>query len=104
MIPLSDRGVRMSGFFALLLRLIGLALLLAGFAVLGYDLLAWRETGVFAATGLGQLWAALDPSDAETYSDSLSPIALGLWSAPILAVLGLFLLWAFRRRRRRIYY
>jgi hypothetical protein len=91
-------------FFALVLRLIGLILLLAGFAVLGYDLLAWRESGAFAATGLGQLWTALDPAGAEAYAGSLSPLLLELWSAPILAVLGIVLLWAFRRRRRRIYY
>src|ERR1700684_1052958 len=80
---LRERLRDMKRLLALIARLIGLLLLLTAFAVLGHDLLAWREKGAFAP-GRG------------------SPVmvtGLKSWVVPVLAVPGLVLAWAFRKRR-----
>jgi hypothetical protein len=101
----------MKRFFALLARLIGFLLLLTAFAVLGHDLLAWRENGAFAPTATGQLWqyvhnaslsALQEAAQRYTAPGLWNPVmvtGLKSWVVPVLAVPGLILAWMFRKRR-----
>jgi hypothetical protein len=101
----------MKRLLALMARLIGLLLLLAAFAVLGHDLLAWRESGAFAPTAAGQLWHYIHNVSLSAIQEAGQRyIAPGLWNpvvvsglkswvVPVLAVPGLVLAWAFRKRR-----
>ena len=91
-------------------RLIGWVIVLAGLAVLGRDLLAWRDMGQFAPIVLGQLWYDLHPTSLQLFQpavqrylhpalwdDVIQPVLL-LWAAPVLIALGLLLALLFRRR------
>jgi hypothetical protein len=97
-----------------LVRFIGWALLLIGLIVLGRDLLAWYESGIFAPLSLGDLWRQIDGSGIVTLESGLSPSVWGvtrrallIWAAPALLIPGIMLLWGNarernpRRRRRR---
>ena len=102
----------MRRLFAFLARVIGFLLLLAAFAVLGHDLLAWRENGVFVPTASGQLWHYVHRASLGALQEGvqryISPqlwdpfivTALQFWVVPVLAVPGIFLAWVFRKRRR----
>jgi hypothetical protein len=101
----------MKRLLALIARIIGLLLLLTAFAVLGHDLLAWRENGAFAPTATGQLWNYVHNASLSAIQEAVQRyIAPGLWNpvmvtglkswvVPVLAVPGLVLAWAFRKRR-----
>ena len=97
-------------------RLLGWLLLLAALAVLGRDLIAWHETHSFAPIALGQLWYDIDRGSLNTLQaavqrhvapwlwDPVIATVLRWWAVLVLAVLGVFFRWAFRRRghgRRR---
>jgi hypothetical protein len=102
----------MRGFFALILRLIGFLLLLVAFAVLGHDLLAWRENGVFTPTATGQLWHYVHHASLSAIQEAVQRYiapelwdpgiitALKVWVVPVLALPGLFLAWRYRKGRR----
>jgi hypothetical protein len=73
-------------------RLFGWVLLLLGLAVLLRDGLVRLDTG---------RWVPLAVGDVRGWSEGVPEIALALWIAPPLTVLGLALMLVFRRRRRR---
>jgi len=81
-------------------RGIGWALVLAGLIVLGRDLIAWRDAAPFATSSLYDLWFALGRASLLRLQTALAPflwqmlrMALTLWAAPTLIVLGLALAW-----------
>jgi hypothetical protein len=97
-------------------RLLGWLLLLAALAVLGRDLIAWHATGHFVPIATGQLWYDLDRGSLNLAQAAIqrhvatwlwNPVVttiLSFWAVLVLAVPGLLLLWACRRRgysRRR---
>jgi hypothetical protein len=102
----------MRQLFAFIARLIGFLLLLAAFAVLGHDLLAWRENGVFTPTATGQLWHYVHHASLSAIQEAVQryiapelwdPVivtVLRFWVVPVLALPGIFLAWRFRKRRR----
>lgn len=102
----------MRRFFALITRLIGFLLLLAALAVLGHDLLAWRESGVFSPTTTGQLWHYVHRASLGAIQEAVQRYiapglwdpgivtALRFWAVPVLGLPGLYLAWRFRKRRR----
>lgn len=101
-------------------RVLGWLLLLSGLAIFGYDVWQWwtgsgGPEGRFTLTSIAEVWAAIDanslvglgslfqqrlfPGNPELYSDWVVPAL----SAPAVlppAVLGLFFLILFKRRRR----
>jgi hypothetical protein len=96
----------------IVVRIIGWVLLLAGIVVLGRDLMAWRDSGVFAPVSLGQLWLELHRDSLVGMEDALAPWLLQIVRALLVPpaavgflVAGLVLAWAGRkrgsRRRRR---
>jgi|SRR5690242_14951116 len=97
-------------------RLLGRIVVLCAIIVLGRDLFAWYASGRFEPVALGQLWFDINPTSLEELQPAIQrhihpalwdwvvqPILL--WYAfPTLLVLGLVLMWLFRRRepgRRR---
>ena len=102
----------MNRFFAFIARLFGLLLLLGACAVLGHDLLGWKENGVFAPTATGQLmqylhqfdWSGIQDAAQRYVSPNLwDPVilsALKSWAVLVLAVPGLLLTLAYRKRPR----
>jgi hypothetical protein len=94
-------------------RIIGWLLVLAALVVLVADLIARLDTGHFALTALGELWYRISPNSlllaqpavqrhlAPWLWDPVIQTVL-LWPASlVLAVPGLALLWACRKRDRR---
>ena len=78
----------MRGFFALIARLIGFLLLLVAIAVLGHDLLAWRENGVFSPTSIGQLWHYVHRASLSAIQEAVQRyIAPELWDPGIITAL-----------------
>jgi hypothetical protein len=101
-----------------IVRFIGWLLLLAALIVLGRDLLAWYDTGVFAPVSIEDLWANLHHASLDrveaTIQRTVAPFVwtgivqavLRFWAGLSLAVLAFLLIWAGqsrddRRRRRR---
>jgi len=94
-------------------RVVGWAVFLAGLVVLGRDILGWLDTGTFAPIVLGQLWFDLSPGSLNlaqavvqryihpTLWDPVITSVLFLWASPFLLVLGIALVWLFRKRGRR---
>ncbi len=86
-------------------------LLIAG-AVLVRDALVWNDLHIIAPLSLGGLWSDLAPENFRTAHNAMesahpalwhwlvAPL-LGLWALPVFLILGLLLLWARRRPRRR---
>ncbi|MGQ0677691.1 MAG: hypothetical protein ACT4N4_16615 [Rhodospirillales bacterium] len=100
--------------FGFILRLIGVALLLAALAVLGMDMLASMHQGALRFASAGEVWAAVHRDSLLLAEPGLDRhVWPGLWQTVVLpvrlwpaaAVLGvpaiLLLLLASRRRRRR---
>ncbi len=69
--------------------------MLAAGAVLARDALAWRADGRLLPESLGFLWL-----DLTGRSFGLPKVG-EIWAAPVLAALGLALLWACRPTRAR---
>jgi hypothetical protein len=94
-------------------RLFGWVLLFAGLAVLVFDAIAWFDTGRLAPMALGELWFRLSPNSIQLAQPAIQRYLhpaiwepgitslLLLWASPVLIVLGIVLLAAFRRRGRR---
>ncbi len=91
-------------------RLLGWLFILGGLTVLGRDLIAWWDAGEFQPIVLGQLWFDLHPGSLELLQPAIQrhvhpalwdwvvqPLLLG-YAFPTLLILGLFLLFLFRRR------
>ena len=93
-------------------RLLGWTVLLAAGAVLVRDGLSWADTRALDPLSLGGLWSNLDGNGliaAHHAIENAAPWlwrwglgpALAIWALPVLAILGLVLLWSFRRVRPR---
>ncbi len=94
-------------------RMIGWLLVLAALVVLGRDVIAWHETGSFEPVVIGKLWYDLHPASLNLIQaviqryvipglwDPVIVTVLLWWAAPVLAVIGLLLVWLFRARRGR---
>ncbi|MBX6369807.1 MAG: hypothetical protein IRZ04_17635 [Rhodospirillales bacterium] len=94
-------------------RVVGWAVFLAGLVVLGRDILGWLDTGIFAPIVLGQLWFDLSPGSLNLAQaviqryihpalwDPVITSVLFLWASPFFLILGIALVWLFRRRGRR---
>ena len=97
----------------IVVRIIGWVLLLAGLIVLGRDLMAWRDVGIWAPISLEQLWLEFGRASLARFEGRLAPwllgsvhVVLALWAAPCVLVPGIVLAWLGRkrgeqRRRRR---
>jgi uncharacterized membrane protein len=93
----------------IIVRFVGWLLLLAALIVLGRDLLAWYDTGIYAPVSLEQLWSNLDRAGLERVQRMFAPWiwngiiqeVLRLWAGLSLAVVGILLIWAGRRRDTR---
>ena len=102
----------------IVVRFIGWVLLAAALIVLGRDLLAWYDTGVFAPVSIEALWGNLDHGSLDRFEATIvrtvAPfvwtgivqVALRFWAALSFAVLAFVLIWVGharddRRRRRR---
>jgi hypothetical protein len=94
-----------------LVRALGWLLLAATVAALVYDGLVWWSTGAFRLAPFGELWARLDPGSRVALERSLGGHVPGLWrwvvlpflmtpAFPVLAVLGIVLLWFGQARTR----
>lgn len=90
-----------------LFRALGWALLAAALAVLVNDCLTWWSEGTFRLLSLGELWSRFDYGSFHR-GDVLTSrhIAAGLWQGifrtpalPILAMVGVVLVWAGNRSR-----
>jgi hypothetical protein len=98
-----------------LLRLVGLALLIAGLGLLVRDLLGLTQGAGFRPEALGQLWYALDPGSLNLLQAVTQRyLAAALWDNGVVwlllqpafvvaLVLGTFLVLTTRRRRRTYY-
>jgi hypothetical protein len=92
-------------------RFVGYLLLILAAIVGLRDLLAWFDTGILVLLSGNQLWFTLSPANYDSVTDAMRRAMPMLWdplsavlSAPAVAVsliLGLLLIWVFRRRRRR---
>ena len=93
-------------------RLLGWALVLLGLIAVGYDALAYFQTGTLSLIELGRAWYAIDPGSinlvqavVERYihpflwNDVIFPVLLAPASA-VLIGLGLVLILVFRKRRK----
>jgi hypothetical protein len=92
----------------IIVRIIGWILLLAGAIVLGRDLIAWRDAGVWAPISLEELWLELHRASLARVEGGLAPWLLGivrrglaLWAAPSLLVPGIVFAWLGRKRGER---
>lgn len=92
----------------IIVRIVGWVLLLAGFVVLGRDLIAWRDAAVFAPVSVEQLWLEFDRASIERLEGGVAPWLLAilhpvlvLWAGPSLVVSGLVLAWLGRKRGER---
>ncbi len=96
----------------IIVRFIGWLLLAAAIIVLGRDLLAWRDTGVFSPISVEELWSSLARGSLERTQADVAPWIwsgiiypfLRFWAALSLAAVALVLMWVARRqgpRRRR---
>jgi hypothetical protein len=107
---LSSWTIRAQGDRAMIVvRLVGWLLVLIALMILGRDLLAWYDSGTFAPESVDQLWfelfrrsrtfvQGLLERDAAPWFGHIIFVALLLWAAPAVAVPGVALIWAGRRR------
>jgi hypothetical protein len=86
-------------------------LLIAG-AVLVRDALVWNDLHIIAPLSLGGLWSDLAPENFRAAHNAMESAHPALWhwlvgpllsllALPVFLILGLLLLWARRRPRRR---
>lgn len=84
-----------------------------GLGVFAYDLWIFLDSGAVRLTALGQLWYWLDPGSLNLAQaviqryihpalwDPVITSVLFLWASPFFLILGIALVWLFRRRGRR---
>jgi len=92
-------------------RIIGWLVLFLAIIAEGSDLWGWYDTGRYAVATLGEIWGRIDRESLLALSallqrpgggwGSVPIMLLSLPGAPTLAILGLLIIGAFRRRNRR---
>ena len=93
-------------------RALGWLLVLTALVLLGLDVWAWTDTGVFRLMSAGELWFSLDPGSLGTAQAAIQryvhpwiwdPLVQSILLAPaaiVLGILGLMFLILFRQRRK----
>ena len=93
-------------------RFFGWLALFAASVVLVRDALAWVDTRALAPLSLGGLWSNLNANGFIAARHGIEHLApwlwnwalgpvLAAWALPVLAILGLVLLWSCRRPKQR---
>jgi hypothetical protein len=94
-------------------RLVAWLVLILAAVAEGRDLWGWYDTGAYQVSAIGQIWQQIDQNSLLLAQPAIQRyIAAWLWDPVILtvllwpaaltfAILGLVLMWLFRRRDRR---
>jgi hypothetical protein len=110
---LRDRRATKDGGMSLLGRILGWLFVLAAAVVFLRDTISWFDTGHLEPLVVGKLWFDLHPTSLQLAQPAIQrhiapwlwdPVIVTLllwWAAPVIAVPGIFLLWASRAANRR---